>query len=198
MHSLDRQKIAMMMCLPVDHENVGTVAHALDSTNSMKFSIDRPDVANHLRNFFRGNQHKGIQWYPDANKEHVTWFKVSPNVEFARFVYDKLGKQIGSAPVPIASDSEGEHSGLSVNYYQCPVMFPTTEGRDPYTAECNDIIEALGMTPAEANIFKEIWRTAAARTLGRQKHGHDMLYAYEKVFFFAKRQYELLKFKLGK
>lgn len=89
-----------------------------------------------------------------------------------------------------------EHSGLSVNYYQVDIEFPTTPDRAPYTAECNDIIEALGMTPSEANIFKEIWRNSAARTLGKKKQGHDELYAYEKVFFFAKRQYELLKFRL--
>lgn len=85
-----------------------------------------------------------------------------------------------------------ENSGLSVDYYQCPIEFPTTPGRAPYTAECNDIIEALGMMPSEANIFKETWRNAAARTLGKLKEGNTPLRAYQKVYFFAKRQLELL------
>lgn len=91
-----------------------------------------------------------------------------------------------------------EHTGLSVNYYQVDIEFPTTSGRKPYTAECNDIIEALGMTPSEANVFKEQWRTAAARTLGKKKQGHSELYGYEKIYFFAKRQLDLLKFKMSK
>lgn len=109
------------------------------------------------------------------------------------YIDDELPNKDAAKPEP-----EGEHSGLSVNYYQVHIAFPTTPGREPYTAECNDIIEALGMTPSEANIFKENWRNAAARTLGKKKQGHDELYAYEKMFFFAKRQLELLKFKLGK
>lgn len=88
---------------------------------------------------------------------------------------------------------EAEHTGLSVNYYQCAIESPTTPGRDPYTAECNDIIEALDMSYAEANMFKEIWRTAAARTLGKKKQGHDAIYGAEKIKFFADRNLHLKK-----
>lgn len=81
-----------------------------------------------------------------------------------------------------------EYTGGSVSYYSVLVENPTLEGRDPYTAECNDIIEALGMNYAEGNAFKALWRRAAARTLGLAKAGYtDGLYAAEKVEFFGAR-----------
>ncbi len=79
-----------------------------------------------------------------------------------------------------------ENSGLSCNYYVVDVKQPTSVGK-PYTAECNDITETLGMTATEANIFKEIWRTAAARTLGKEKAGHTAKRGAEKVAFFGLR-----------
>ena len=83
--------------------------------------------------------------------------------------------------------SKPESSGGSCDYYKVPVKNPTTKGIKPYIAECNDVIESLGMTPAEANIFKEVWRTAAARTLGKEKVGHTALRGAEKIVFFADR-----------
>ena len=81
-----------------------------------------------------------------------------------------------------------EYTGGSSSYYSVDITNPTTEGRQPYTAECNDIIEALGMNYAEGNAFKAIWRRAAARTLGLTKKGYDDgLYDAEKVEFFGKR-----------
>lgn len=81
-----------------------------------------------------------------------------------------------------------EYTGGSVSYYAVRVTYPTTEGADPYTAECNDIIEALGMNYAEGNAFKAIWRTCAAKSLGKAKLGHkDSLYDAEKVVFFGNR-----------
>lgn len=80
-----------------------------------------------------------------------------------------------------------EYTGGSVTYYQVRVANPTTP-RAPYIAECNDIIEALGMNYAEGNAFKAIWRRAAARTLGKAKKGYtDGLYDAEKVEFFGRR-----------
>ncbi|QPI17678.1 hypothetical protein vBAmePR8F_gp18 [Alteromonas phage vB_AmeP_R8W] len=79
-----------------------------------------------------------------------------------------------------------ENSGLSCNYYVVDIKQPTSVGV-PYTAECNDITETLGMTATEANIFKEIWRTAAARTLGKEKAGHNAKRGAEKVAFFGLR-----------
>lgn len=83
--------------------------------------------------------------------------------------------------------AKGEHTGGSVDYYQVPVRHPTTKGRKPYVAECNDIIEALQLDYAEGNVLKAIWRTAAKRALGKVKRNHDALYDAEKIIFFGQR-----------
>ena len=80
-----------------------------------------------------------------------------------------------------------EYTGGSVSYYKVRVTCPTSGG-DAYTAECNDIIEALGMNYAEGNAFKAIWRKCAAKRLGKAKAGYkDGLYDAEKVVFFGRR-----------
>lgn len=80
-----------------------------------------------------------------------------------------------------------EYTGGSVSYYSVSILAPTTEGRPPYIAECNDIIEALGLNYAEGNVLKAIWRRAAARK-GLLKKGYsDGLYDAEKVEFFGAR-----------
>lgn len=81
-----------------------------------------------------------------------------------------------------------EYTGGSVNYYAVDVKNPTSGGQG-YKAECNDIIESLGMNYAEGNAFKALWRRAAHRTLGKHKKGHpsDGLYDAEKVEFFGAR-----------
>jgi hypothetical protein len=90
------------------------------------------------------------------------------------------------AAVP-ADPDEPEYTGGSVNYYRVSVSSPTTEDAAPYTAECNDIIEALQMNYAEGNAFKALWRMCAAR-LGLSKKGYtDGLYDSEKVAFFGNR-----------
>lgn len=90
---------------------------------------------------------------------------------------------------PIAEPNGGTYTGGSVDYYQVTITKPTTEGRPEYIAECNDIIEALGMNFAEGNAFKALWRRAAQRTLGLRKAGakDDGLYDAEKVKFFGER-----------
>lgn len=85
-----------------------------------------------------------------------------------------------------------EYTGGSVNYYKVDVVSPTTAEK-PYSAECNDIIEALNMNYAEGNAFKAIWRKCAAR-LGKSKKGYtDGLYDSEKVVFFGERMVEQCK-----
>ena len=79
-------------------------------------------------------------------------------------------------------------SGGSNDYYKVPVMHPTTS-KTAYVAECNDIIEALGMNYAEGNAFKAIWRRAALRR-GGGKPGSTLLYESEKVEFFGRRLVE--------
>lgn len=78
-------------------------------------------------------------------------------------------------------------TGLDVNYYLVDIKDP--KRLVPYTAECEDIIEALGMTFAEGNAFKAIWRSCAARTLGKVKPSHDAagIYDAEKVIYSGKR-----------
>lgn len=78
-------------------------------------------------------------------------------------------------------------SGGRVNYYLVQVDHPQREDQPPYQAECEDIIEALGLNPDEANIFKEIWRSANARTHGNAKVGHSAIYGAEKIVHYAGR-----------
>lgn len=86
-----------------------------------------------------------------------------------------------------AGTTTAEKSGGSVDYYQVQINNPTTKGRDKYIAECNDIIEALGMNYAEGNAFKALWRSCAERTLGKKKVGGDAVYDAEKMVFFSNR-----------
>jgi hypothetical protein len=75
-------------------------------------------------------------------------------------------------------------SGGSQDYYKVMVNDPTSGGPE-YEAECNDIIEALGLNYAEATVIKAIWRMSAHRR-GLQSKA-DPLYDAEKVAFFARR-----------
>jgi hypothetical protein len=88
---------------------------------------------------------------------------------------------------------ERRASGLRVNYYLVKIDHPQREEQPPYQAECEDIMEALGLTPDEANIFKEIWRTANARTHGNGKIGHTALYGAEKIVHYSGRILRRLK-----
>lgn len=95
---------------------------------------------------------------------------------------------------PIATGVVPEYTGGSVDYYKVSISKPTSAA-EPYMAECNDIIEALGMNYAEGNAFKALWRRAAHRTLGKKKAGakDDGLYDAEKVAFFGQRLVEQSK-----
>lgn len=83
-------------------------------------------------------------------------------------------------------DAETQLKGGLVNYYLVRVEHPQREDQPAYTAECEDIIEALGLNPDEANIFKEIWRSANARQ-HNGKPGHKALYGAEKIAHYAGR-----------
>lgn len=87
----------------------------------------------------------------------------------------------------ITSDgSTAEYTGKDVSYYLAEVSAPKRLA--PYTAECEDIIEALGMTFAEGCAFKAIWRKCAARTLGIAKAGYKGgLYDAEKAQYYGAR-----------
>jgi len=76
-------------------------------------------------------------------------------------------------------------SGGSNDYYSVPINNPTKPNVDPYVTECNDIIENLNLTYAEANILKAIWRIAAWRNGWQDKHPPE--YDSEKIQFFSRR-----------
>lgn len=80
-----------------------------------------------------------------------------------------------------------EKTGSHVNYYLVDVAQP--KRLQPYKAECEDIIEALGMTFAEGCQFKALWRSCAARNLGLHKEGQDAdgIYDAEKGVYYAVR-----------
>ena len=91
------------------------------------------------------------------------------------------------APVPTSI----EHTGLSVSYYD--VVIKAGEHTNPehnqlndVVVSCNDIIEALEMNYAQANVFKAQWRIAAAAQ-GKMKKGNNTLYDAEKSVFFSDR-----------
>jgi len=94
---------------------------------------------------------------------------------------------------PVKS-TKGEDSGGSVSYYKIKVECPIH--LDPYEAECGDIIAALNLNFVEANIFKEVWRTAAARQ-GKLKKGHTPIRGAEKIKFFADRNLQLVRHEHG-
>lgn len=77
-------------------------------------------------------------------------------------------------------------TGGRVDYYLARIEHPQRETQAPYTAECEDIIEALGMTFDEGCEFKAIWRTAAARQ-ARGKPGHSAVYDAQKRVHYAQR-----------
>ena len=73
-----------------------------------------------------------------------------------------------------------EHTGGSSSYYEV-----TIKGQ---TVSCIDIIEALGMDIALGNIFIAAWRIAAARNV-KKKKGNDEKYDFEKIIYFAERNF---------
>lgn len=97
------------------------------------------------------------------------------------------------APNHKATPSE-QKTGGSVDYYKCHVSDPISGG-DAYTAESIDIIEALGMTFAEGEAFKAIWRTCTARMGGAVKADNPALYNAEKVEFYGARMVRAAKRK---
>lgn len=81
--------------------------------------------------------------------------------------------------------NDSSKGGLN-SYYLVYVAHPQREEQPPYQAECEDIIEALGMNFDEGNVFKEIWRSCNAR-MGNGKPGNTELRAAEKIYHYASR-----------
>lgn len=87
-------------------------------------------------------------------------------------------------PAEQAGLTGGKLSGN--HYYRVDVAEPISPELKPYTAECGDIIEALGMTFNEGEAFKALWRLAAARQ-GRGKPGNKPEYDADKVAHYGGR-----------
>ena len=101
----------------------------------------------------------------------------------------KMSAHDGLADGPWKVDgsiSPGALTGGRVNYYLVHIDHPQREDQPAYTAECEDIISELNMTFDEANIFKEIWRSANARK-GNGKPDHKALYGAQKMVHYSER-----------
>lgn len=94
------------------------------------------------------------------------------------------------SPIPV--DPTPKLTGGFVNYYLVQVEHPQREEQPPYQAECEDIIQALGMNFDEGCAFKALWRSANARR-GNSKPDHKMLYDAEKIVHYAKRNLNRVK-----
>lgn len=87
-------------------------------------------------------------------------------------------------------------TGGRVNYYLATVTHPQRESQPAYNAECEDIAQALRMSPDEFCEFKAIWRTAAAR-LGNGKPGQTAVYDAEKRVHYAGRSLKYERISAG-
>lgn len=125
---------------------------------------------------------------PEGTQEVVvSWVSSGGDDETAAFM-DKY-REMRMRPVDellLIDPEPNQASGSLNNYYLSRVDFPQREDQPAYTAECEDLIESLRLTPDEANIFKEIWRSANAR-LGNGKPDHKALYGAEKINHYAGR-----------
>lgn len=101
-------------------------------------------------------------------------------VKAARRKVDNLQSRVNDANLQQAL------TGLRVNYYLAQVKQPQREEQKPYQAECEDIIQALGMTFDEGCLFKALWRNASAR-LDNGKPGQSAVYDAEKMTHYASR-----------
>lgn len=129
--------------------------------------------------------------YPCVHREAALGYY--PNWE--RMEHEEDAGWQGYDKIVYMKQEDREYTGGSVNYYRVKVSNPTS-GCDAYTAECNDIIEALGMNYAQGNIFKAVWRMCAAENLGLSKEGYkDGLYDSEKIAFFGEREVNRNKYK---
>lgn len=75
-------------------------------------------------------------------------------------------------------------SGLDGKHYELKITRPLHG--TPYTVECLDVIEALGLDFCEGELLKGLWRMAAARS-GNGKPGNSRAYDAEKITFYAQR-----------
>lgn len=109
-----------------------------------------------------------------------------------------------SKPVQQTTNEENEamkteNSGSHCEYYYCPVTHPRNPGqKSAYVANCEDIIQALGMTFDEGCEFKSLWRRARARQgfvkaeSSAVRDAAKALHYAERVFEFESRKAEAM------
>jgi len=136
-----------------------------------------------------------VEWWEENVPEGVNYcYEMSGDTQFA----DEHGKwdQAGECQLIIHPDtwrllatrptstpeSTPESSGGSCNYYKAEVY--SLELDKTQEVECKDVMHALKLNHAEINIFKEIWRGAAARQ-GKAKAGSTPLRGAQKIKYFA-------------
>lgn len=96
---------------------------------------------------------------------------------------------LGSHLLHHCDQVEPEHTGGSVGYYDVVITKwtnPEHQQDKPVTVSCNDIIEALELNYAQANVIKAQWRIAAEKQ-GKCKKGNNTVYDAEKSCFFSER-----------
>lgn len=119
-----------------------------------------------------GRRAPGWNWTHDGGQDDIVAYRV-----------------IDAQPGPITMDEPAELNGGKLkgdHYYRVTVAEPISPELQPYTAECADIIEALGMTFNEGEAFKALWRLAASRQ-GRGKPGNLPQYDADKAAHYGAR-----------
>ncbi|MCD1628452.1 hypothetical protein K7I15_00890 [Marinobacter shengliensis] len=98
----------------------------------------------------------------------------------------KMNKLLDQAADPIYSQQEEtrESSGGDNDYWLLHI--PNPKRLEPYTVECEDIIEAMEMTFQEGEAFKALFRKCKIR-MGDGKPGDSELRCSEKVAHFGQR-----------
>lgn len=149
--------------------------------------------------FERYDSSGGAWFCPDEQYivEDVTFVCINAaGLEMDDREYNKPLVEVVAVKTEEALPVTPEYTGGSSSYYKVEVSNPVSNG-DPYTVECQDVIEALDMSFSEGNIFKAVWRICAAKK-GKAKKGYeDSVYDLEKIIFFAQRELQIEKMKRG-
>ncbi len=125
-----------------------------------------------------------VQVKIDRNGE---WFYVDHTaVDWSSVYRWRLGPgPVRTTPAAPAPTGGGKLTGS--HYYRVTVADPMAPDVPAYTAECADIIEALGMTFNEGECFKALWRLAAHRQGRVKSSGAGPQYDADKVAHYGAR-----------
>jgi hypothetical protein len=137
--------------------------------------------------------------YTATGENGPTDYFIDDKGSFMKLRFEIVKEEPVHHPPLTEQNVKEEYTGGSVSYYSVPIDHPTDPEKDPYVAECNDVVENLDMSFAAGNILKAIWRYSAAKKFGAKKKGYDdPKYDLEKIIFFAQRLIEMEKNKDGK